>query len=88
MNPNSVLDPGSGALNPRSGMGKNSGSGSGIRNEQPGSHFLELRNHFFSVKILKFFDADPGWKKFGSVLNGKKSVSGSGIRKNIPDPQN
>ncbi len=31
---------------------------------------------FFGVKRLKFFDADPGWKKFGS-----------GIRMNIPDPQ-
>jgi hypothetical protein len=43
-------------------MGKKSGSGSG-------SYFLELRNHFFWVKILKFFDADPGWKKFGSGIN-------------------
>jgi hypothetical protein len=36
-----------------------------IRDEQPGSDFLELRNHFFSffgVKILKFFDEDPGWR--------------------------
>jgi hypothetical protein len=34
-----------------------------IRDEQPGSYFLELKNHcfgFFGVKILKFFDADPG----------------------------
>jgi hypothetical protein len=31
-----------------------------IRDEQPGSYFLELRNHFLKVKILKFFDADPG----------------------------
>jgi hypothetical protein len=28
----------------------------------------------FWVKILKFFDADPGWKTFGSEIN-------------IPDPQ-
>jgi hypothetical protein len=44
-------------------MGRRSTSGSGIRNEQPGSYFLELRNHFFGffgVKILKFFDEDPG----------------------------
>jgi hypothetical protein len=27
-------------------------------------HFQELRNNFW-VKILQFFDADPGWKKFG-----------------------
>jgi hypothetical protein len=54
----SVADP-----DPGSGMGGKSASGSGIRDEQPGSYFLELRNHFFGflgVKILKFFDADPG----------------------------
>jgi hypothetical protein len=71
-------------------MGRKSASGSGIRDEQPGSYFQELRNHyffgFFGVKILKFFDADPGsgletvrirdpgWKKVGSGIN-------------IPDPQ-
>ena len=45
--------------------------GSGIRDEQPGSYFLELRNHFFGffgVKILKFFDEDPGWRQFGSRM--------------------
>ncbi len=64
-------------------MGKKSASGSGIRDEQPGSYFLELRNHFFWVKILKFFDADPGywmetvrirdpgWKKVGSAIRDK-----------------
>ena len=90
----SVPDPGSGTfLTPGSGIrdGRKSASGSGIRDEQPGSYFLELRNHFFAflgVKILKFFDEDPGsgmetvrirdpgWKKVGP---------GSGI--NIPDPQ-
>jgi hypothetical protein len=41
------------------GWGRKSASGSGIRDEQLGSYFLELRNHFFRVKILKFFDADP-----------------------------
>jgi hypothetical protein len=44
-------------------MGRKSAAGSGIRDEQPVSYFLELRNHFngfFGVKILKFFDADPG----------------------------
>jgi hypothetical protein len=41
-------------------MGRKSASGSGIRDEQPGSYFLKLRNHFFGVKILKFFDSDPG----------------------------
>jgi hypothetical protein len=42
-------------------MGKKSGSGSGIQDGKPG-YFLELKNNFL-VKILKFFDADPGWKK-------------------------
>jgi hypothetical protein len=51
-------------LTPGSGIrdGRKSASGSGIRDEQPGSYFLELRNHFFAsfgVKILKFFDEDP-----------------------------
>ncbi len=36
--------------------------------------------------MLKFFDADPGWKEFGSGIRyGKTSDPGSGI--NIPDPQ-
>jgi hypothetical protein len=40
-------DPGYGAfLTHGSGMGRKSASGSGIRDEQPGSYFLELRNHF------------------------------------------
>jgi hypothetical protein len=58
------------APDPGSGMGNKSGSGSGtrIRDEQPGSYFREHRNHFLGVKILKFFDADPGWKKFGSEI--------------------
>jgi hypothetical protein len=57
-----------------------------IRDEQPGSHFLELRNRFFAffwVKILKFFDEDPGsgletvrirdpgWKIVGSGIRDK-----------------
>jgi hypothetical protein len=37
-----------------------------IRDEQPGSYFLELRNNFFGVQILQFFDTDPGsgWRQF------------------------
>ncbi len=54
--------------------------GSGIRDEQPGSYFLELRNHFlgfFWVKIFKFFDADPGWRQFGfGIRDGKKPDPG------------
>jgi hypothetical protein len=45
-------DPGSGALLT---------PGSEIRDEQSGSYFLELRNHFFGVKNTKVLDADPGW---------------------------
>ncbi len=70
-------------------MGRNSVSGSGIRDEQPKSYFLELRNHyfgFFGVKILKFFDADPGsGMEKVRIRDGKKSDPGSG--RNIPDPQ-
>ncbi len=80
-------------LDPVSGMGRKSASRSGIRDEQPGSYFLELRNHFFGfygVKILKFFDADPGsgmetvrirdpgWKKVGSGIRDKHPGSGGG----------
>jgi hypothetical protein len=66
-------DPGSGAfLTPGSGMGKISGSESGIRDEQPWSHFLELRNNFW-VKILKL----------SGIRDGEKFRSGI----NIPDPQ-
>jgi hypothetical protein len=39
-----------------------------IRDEQPRSNFLEIRNLFFWVKLLKFFDADLGWKKVGSGI--------------------
>ncbi len=57
-----------------SGSGAFLTPGSGIRDDQPGSYFRELINHFFGVKIIKFFDAYPGWEKFGSGIN-------------IPDPQ-
>jgi hypothetical protein len=51
---------GSGAfLTPGFGMGKKSGSGIRIRDEQTGSYFREPKKQFFWVKILKFFDADP-----------------------------
>jgi hypothetical protein len=61
-----------------------SGSESGIRNEQPGSYFLDLRNHYLGVKILTFFDADPGSgygtggrKKFGSEIWNLEKHPGS-----------
>jgi hypothetical protein len=54
--------------------------GSGIQDEQPGSYFLELRNHFFvflGVKILKFFDEDPGsGMETVRIRDGKKSDPG------------
>jgi hypothetical protein len=60
-------------------MGRKSASGSGIRDEQP-SYFLELRNHFFGffwVKIIKFFDADPGsGMETVRIRDGKKSDPG------------
>jgi hypothetical protein len=55
------------------GVGKKTGSGSGMNNPDHISESLE--NQFFGAKILKLFDADPGLKKFGSGIN-------------IPDPQN
>jgi hypothetical protein len=63
-----LFDPGSGIRDARK-----SASGSGIRDEQPGSYFSELRNHFFvffGVKIIKFFDEG---RLFGSgIRDGKK----------------
>jgi hypothetical protein len=85
-------DPGSGAFfnlwiqDPGWVKSKDPDPGSGIWEEQPGSYFLELRNHIFGVKILEFYDADLGWRNSdpGSGME-KKSDPGSGI--NIPDPQ-
>jgi hypothetical protein len=84
----SVADPGSGIgclFDPWIRHGRKSESGSGIRDEQPGSYFLELRNQFFcffGVKIHQFFEdpgsgmetvwiRDPGWKKVGSGIRYK-----------------
>jgi len=69
----SVADPGS-------RDGRKSASGSRIRDEQPGSYFLELRNFFFAffgvwgsgMETVRI--RDPRWKKVGSGIN-------------IPDPQ-
>jgi hypothetical protein len=85
---NQCYGSGSGAfLTHGSGMGKKSRSGSGIRDEHPG-HFLELRNNFLGLKLLKFFvaDLDPGSGIFLTLdLESEKEKFGSGI--NMPDPQ-
>jgi hypothetical protein len=58
-------------------MGKKSGSG--MNNPDRISESLET---IFWVKILKFFDADPGWRKFGSwIRDGKNSDPGQTSRK-------
>jgi hypothetical protein len=46
-------------------MGKKSGSGIRIQDEQPGSYFRELGNHFFGLKYLNSLMQirDPEWKK-------------------------
>jgi hypothetical protein len=67
-------------------MGKKSGSGSGMNN--PDHISWSLETIFWGVKILKFFDEDPGpgmekvWIR--DPGSGRKNV-GSGI--NIPGPQ-
>ncbi len=83
-------DPRSGAflnLDPGSGMGKKSGSGIRIRDEQPESYFRELRKHFFGLKYLNSLMRirDPGWKKLRSGNGGK---FGSGIRDKHPGLRN
>jgi hypothetical protein len=77
-----IRDPGLGAFfTPGSGMGRKSASGSGIRDEQPGSYFLELRNHFLFFGV-KFFEdpgsgmetvwiRGPGWKRVGAGIRDK-----------------
>ncbi len=44
---------------PGSGMSKKSEAGSGMNNPD---HISESLETTFGVKILKFFDADPGWE--------------------------
>ncbi len=70
--------PGSGDfLTNGSGMGNKFGSGSGMINPNHSSESL------VEIKILKFFDADPGWKNSDPGSGMEKF--GSGI--SIPDPQ-
>jgi hypothetical protein len=51
-------------------MGKKSGSG--MNNPDHISQSLET---IFWVKILKFFYADPGWKKVGSGIRDREKTS-------------
>jgi hypothetical protein len=80
-------DPRSGAflaLHPGSGIGKTSGSGSGMNDPD---HISESLKQFFLVKTLKFFDADPGsgMEKIPIRDPGwKNSDLGSGIREKHP----
>jgi hypothetical protein len=65
-------DPGLGAfLTPGSGIrdGRKSASGSGIRDEQPGLYFLELRNQFFA-----FFGVKGTVQRDGSGRNWAHSI--------------
>jgi hypothetical protein len=66
-------------LTPGSGMGKKSGSGSGLKNPDHISESLETNflglNYFNSLMRIrdpgwkKMWVRDPGWKKFGSEIN-------------------
>ncbi len=56
-------------LNPGSGMGKKSGSRSEMNNVDHISECLETI--FWGLTYLKFFDADPGWKKIGSGIKAR-----------------
>ncbi len=84
---NSVADQGSGAFwTPGSGMGKKSGSGSGMNNPEAGSISesleticwaeTEFPTYLNSIRIRY-----PGWKKFGSAIQDKKKYESW---KNIP----
>ncbi len=88
------LTPGSGIWDPRWVESQHPDPGSGMNNLDPFFKSLEtIFICFFWVKILKFFDADPGsgmetgrirdpgWKKVGSGIGDP----GFGI--NISDPQ-
>jgi hypothetical protein len=65
-------------------MGKKARSGSGMNNLDHISYSLET---IFLVKILKFFDADPGSRmETIRIRDGNKSDPGSGSRIRNPDP--
>jgi hypothetical protein len=47
------------------GKSQHQDPGPGIWDEQPGSYFLELGNHFFAF-LMRI--RDPGWKKVSPML--------------------
>jgi hypothetical protein len=62
-------------------MGRKSESGSGIRDEQPGLYFLELRNHFLVFFGLKYLHS------LMRIRDGDSPDPGSGMEKSqIRDP--
>ncbi len=63
-------------------MGKKSGSGSGMNNPDHNSDSFET---IFWAKILKFFDADPGWKNSDPRSGKEKNSDRSRI--NVSDLQ-
>jgi hypothetical protein len=68
------LTPGSGIRDPESGMGKKSGSGSGMKNPD---HISESLKTIYWVKTLEFFDVDPGsGMEIIRIRDGKKSDTG------------
>jgi hypothetical protein len=46
-------------------------------------HISESLETNFCNKILKFFDADPGWKKFGSEIRDKHPGSATLVHSNL-----
>ncbi len=77
-----------------SDMGRKSGSGSGIRIRDDTTRiiFPRAQKPFFWVKILKFFDADPGsgMEKFGSGMGKSRirdPVEKSQIRNTVTVPR-
>jgi hypothetical protein len=65
-----LFDPWSWIQNPGGVENPDPGPGSGI--DYP-DHISESLKNCFLFKILKFFDADPGWKKFGSGIRVEKN---------------
>jgi hypothetical protein len=71
-----IRDPGLGAfLTPGSGIRDGRKSASGIRDEPPGSYFLELINHFFAFLGLKYLNS------LTRIRDEDSSDPGSGMEK-------